>query len=64
MKALLFDIAYVRTNLDSMNDTELYELALKGKNDQTRVYSLADFSQACNDEYIDLNNWWLYFVTI
>ena len=63
MEALLFDIdRYERSDLDWMNENELYGLAMNGEVDETRVYSLAEFQEALNDQDVDIDGYWVYFI--
>lgn len=49
--------------LDKMSDNELYSLCVNDGETSMRL-SLAQFQQMCNDEYISLDNWWVYFVDV
>lgn len=63
MKALLFDIdRYDRGDLDWKNENELYELAMKGEGYATQVMSLDEFQEALNDEAVDVDGNWVYFI--
>ena len=62
VQVLLFPVdSYDRYDeLEDLTDNELIELA----NDDEEVcdYTLKEFQYACNNEEIDLNGWWVYFV--
>lgn len=63
MKALLFDIdRYDRGDLDWKNENELYGLAMKGEGYATQVMPLDEFQEALNDEAVDVQNNWVYFI--
>ena len=50
-----------------MSDSEKYELACTASSvgyDEASVLSLDEFSRLLNDEGINMNNVWVYFVTI
>lgn len=55
------------TNLDTLietiNDTEGSEI-LKKENSDTliQVYTIGDFTTACNDQIIDLDSYWMTYV--
>lgn len=62
-KALLFDIdKYDRYNLDRMNEYELYGLAMRGEEHETQVLTLEELSDALNDQTINIDGYWLYFI--
>ena len=62
-KVLLFSVEeYDRWDqLEDLDDNELLELAAED-DENVMKYSLKEFQQECNDEAIDLNGWWIYFV--
>lgn len=62
-KVLLFSVEeYDRWDqLEDLNDNELLELAAKD-DENVMEYSLKEFQDECNNEAIDLNGWWVYFV--
>lgn len=62
-KALLFDIdKYNRSDLNKMNENELYGLAMNGEVGETMVYYLDEFQEALNDDAVDVQNNWVYFI--
>lgn len=62
-KVLLFPVdEYDRwEQLEDLNENELLELAHED-DDNVMEYSLKEFQHECNNEEIDLNSWWIYFV--
>ena len=66
--ALLFSIdAYEREELAKMNAKELYDLASAASSvgyDEASVMSLDELSFKVNEDKINLDGSWLYFVTI
>lgn len=62
-KILLFQVdEYDRWGqLENLDDNGLLELAAED-DENVMEYSLKEFQQECNDEAIDLNGWWIYFV--
>lgn len=62
-KALLFDIdKYDRSELGKLNENELYGLAMSGDLYTTQVYDIDDFAEALNDDAVDVQNNWVYFI--
>ena len=62
-KALLFDIdRYDRGDLNKMNENELYGLAMSGDLYATQVLSLDELQERINDDAIDFQNHWVYFI--
>ena len=65
---LLFSVySYSRNDLEKMTASELYELASAASTvgyDEAAVLSPDEFSQRANDDEINLNNVWVYAVTI
>ena len=63
MKALLFDIdRYDRSDLNKMNENELYGLAMSGDLYTTQVLSLDELQERINDDAIEFQNHWVYFI--
>lgn len=62
-KVLLFPVdEYDRwEQLEDLDENELLELAHED-DESVMEYSLSEFQNECNDEEIDLNGWWIYFV--
>lgn len=62
-KVLLFSVEeYDRwEQLEDLNENELLELAHED-DENVMEYSLKEFQNECNNEEIDLNGWWIYFV--
>ena len=59
--------SYSRNDLEKMTASEMYELASAVSTvgyDEAAVLSPDEFSQRANDEEINLNNVWVYAVTI
>lgn len=64
MKALLFDIhKYNRFELAKMNENELYGLAMNGEPYQTQVLYLDELQERINDDAIDFQDYWLFFIS-
>ena len=65
---LLFSVySYSRNDLEKMTASELYELASAASTvgyDEAAVLPADEFSQRANDDEINLNNVWVYAVTI
>lgn len=64
VSVLIFSVDhYDRYDLDKMFPKEMVELVNK-EMDATKcdVLDLEDFQNQCNDQDIDLNGWWIYFV--
>lgn len=66
MKVLGFYIdAFYRSELDKMTDKELYQLCLDTHDTTIVVYdNIKKFFTDLNDEYVDTENYWYYFVNI
>ena len=61
--ALLFDVhKYNRFELAKMSDNQLYALAMRADAFQTQVMTLGEFQEALNDEMVDVDNNWVFFI--
>ena len=62
VQVLLFPVdSYDRWGeLEDLTDNELIELM--NNDEDVCEYTLKEFQHECNDESIDLNGWWVYFV--
>jgi len=52
---------YDRVWLDTLSDRELSETALA--EGDSEIYSLAEFQEALNNDKVDTENKWFYFLT-
>lgn len=54
---------YDRFELEKMSDKELINLAMKNYDEtEADILELQDFQDFLNDEELDLNGWWVFFV--
>lgn len=61
-RALLFDIeVYDRAPLYAMEKNELLDLAMEG-GDNTMVLYLEELQELINDDTINVNAWWVFFI--
>ena len=61
-RALLFDIeVYDRAPLYAMKKNELLDLAMEG-GDNTMVLYLEELQELINDDTINVNAWWTFFI--
>ena len=65
IKAVCFDaFAYDRGKLSKMSDKEKYDLACEDSYDEAQVLELDELSELINDDMIDIDNTWVYFVEL
>lgn len=63
IRVLLFPVdTYDRwEHLEECDENELVQLL--NNDDDVCEYTLKEFQNECNNEEIDLNGWWIYFVS-
>lgn len=62
IRVLLFPVdSYDRWGLEDCDENELVQLL--NEDDDVCEYTLKEFQNECNNEEIDLNGWWVYFVS-